>query len=108
MATELREAIKKAAEQVAKYVEDVASMKVDTKYVEVGGAASFMDAKLGASTLVQLDGDSETVVPMQKGDVKLEVDSGLYEVHQQNVQAAIDYRAKMMSALLGVLRGTGL
>jgi hypothetical protein len=110
MAAELREAIKKAAEQVAKYVEDVASMKVETRYVDVSGAgvANFQDAMLGASTLVKLDGDSETVVPMQKGDIKLEVDSGLYEVHQQNVQAAIDYRAKMMNALLGVLRGQGL
>lgn len=107
MAAELREAIKSAAERIAKYVEDVSEMAVETQIVEVG-AASFTDAKLAARTVVKLDGDSQTVVPMQKGEVKLDVDTALFEVHQQNVQAAIDYRTKMMSALLGVLKSGGL
>ncbi len=107
MATELREAIKSAAERIAKYVEDVSEMAVETQFVEVG-AASFADAKLAARTVVKLDGDSQTVVPMQKGELKLDVDTALFEVHQQNVQAAIDYRTKMMNALLGVLRSGGL
>ncbi len=107
MAAELREAIKSAAERIAKYVEDVSEMAVETQFVEVG-AASFADAKLAARTVVKLDGDSQTVVPMQKGEVKLDVDTALFEVHQQNVQAAIDYRTKMMNALLGVLKSGGL
>jgi len=106
MAGELREALKSAAERIAKYVEDVAEMTVETRYVEMG-VASFDDAKVAARTVVKLDGDSQTIVPMHASDVKLEVDSGLFEVHQQNVQAAIEYRAKMMNALLGVLRGGG-
>lgn len=107
MTAELREAIKSAAERIAKYVEDVSEMAVETQFVEVG-AASFADAKLAARTVVKLDGDSQTVVPMQKGEVKLDVDTALFEVHQQNVQAAIDYRTKMMNALLGVLKSGGL
>jgi hypothetical protein len=98
MAGELREALKSSAERIAKYVEDVAEMAVETHYVEVG-AASFDQAKLAARTVVKLDGDSQTVIPMQKGEAKLEVDMGLFDVHQQNVQAAIDYRTKMMNAL---------
>jgi hypothetical protein len=104
MAGELREALKSSAERIAKYVEDVSEMAVETHYVEMG-AASFDQAKLGARTVVKLDGDSQTIIPMQKGEAKLEVDMGLFEVHQQNVQAAIDYRTKMMNALLTVLRG---
>ena len=104
MASELRDALKASAERIAKYVEDVAEMSVETSYVEVG-AASFEAAKLGARTVVKLDGDSQTIVPMQKGDAKLEVDMGLFEVHQQNVAAAIEYRTKMMNSLLSVLRG---
>jgi hypothetical protein len=104
MAAELREAIKNAAERIAKYVEDVSEMAVETQYVELG-AASFAEAKLAARTVVKLDGDSQTVVPVQKGELKMDVDSGMFEVHQQNVQAAIEYRTKMMNALLSVLRG---
>lgn len=107
MASELREALKASAERIAKYVEDVAEMAVETHYVEVG-AASFDEAKLAARTVVKLDGDSQTVIPMQKGEVKLEVDMALYEVHQQNVAAAIEYRTRMMNSLLSVLRGASL
>ncbi len=107
MASEMREALKSAAEKIAKYVEDVAEMAVETHYVELG-AASFDQAKLAARTIVKLDGDSQTVVPMQKGESKLEVDMAVFEVHQQNVAAATEYRTKMMNALLSVLRGGGL
>ena len=107
MASEMREALKSAAEKIAKYVEDVAEMAVETHYVELG-ASSFDQAKLAARTIVKLDGDSQTVVPMQKGESKLEVDMAVFEVHQQNVAAATEYRTKMMNALLSVLRGGGL
>jgi hypothetical protein len=106
MANELREALKSSAERIAKYVEDVAEMAVETRYVEMG-ATTIDDSKLAARTVVKLDGDSQTVIPMQMGANKLEVDMGVYDVHQQNVQAAIDYRAKMMNSLLSVLRGGG-
>lgn len=104
MASELREALKTSAERIAKYVEDVAEMAVETHYVELG-AASFDEAKLAARTIVKLDGDSQTVIPMQKGESKLEVDMAVFEVHQQNVSAAIEYRTRMMDSLLSILRG---
>jgi len=107
MASEIREAIRTSAARIAKYVEDVAEMAVETRYVEMG-AASLDDSKLAARTVVKLDGDSQTVVPMQKGEAKLEVDMSVLEVHQQNVQAAIDYRTKMMNALLGLLKSGSL
>jgi hypothetical protein len=107
MASELRDALKASAERIAKYVEDVAEMSVETRYVELG-AASFDDAKLAARTIVKLDGDSQTIVPMQKGDTKLEVDMAVFEVHQQNVAATIEYRTKMMTSLLSILRGGSL
>jgi hypothetical protein len=103
----MREALKSAAEKIAKYVEDAAEMTVETQYVELG-AASFDQAKLAARTIIKLDGDSQTVIPMQKGESKLEVDMAVFEVHQQNVAAATEYRTKMMNSLLSVLRGGGL
>jgi hypothetical protein len=102
--TELKDALKAAAEKVAQYVEDAAEMSVETRYVEMG-AASFDNAKIAALTVVKLDGDSHTVLPMRLGEAgALVVDSAVFELHQQNVQAAIDYRAKMMNSLLGLLR----
>ncbi len=100
--TEVKEALKSVADQVAKYVADAASMTVETSTVEIGGK----DVQLAAKTIIKLDGDSASVLPMKKGaDGTLTVDTTLYELHQQNVKAASDYRAAILNSLLGVLRG---
>jgi hypothetical protein len=66
------------------------------------------DAKIAARTVVKLDGDSQTVLPMNKGeDGALAVDAAVFEMHRQNVRAVIDYRAWMMSSLLSILRPQG-
>ena len=105
--TELKDALKAAAEKIAQYVEDAAEMAVETRYIEMG-AESFDEAKLAARTVVKLDGDSQTVVPMRKSEGgTLVPDTTVYELHQQNVQVAVEYRARMMSALLDVLRQRG-
>jgi len=100
---ELKEALKSAADTIAKYVEDAGNMTVETRYVEVGGSAE--QSKLAARTIIKLDGDSETILPMKKGpDGELTVDSAIHEMHQENVQAAIDYRSEMLERLLSILR----
>ncbi|MCS6993991.1 MAG: hypothetical protein N2117_11240 [Anaerolineales bacterium] len=100
---ELKQALKDAADAVAKYVKDAATMTVETRYVEIGGDVE--TAKLAARTTVKLDGDSESVLPMKRTpEGELVVDTVVYEMHQQNVQAAIDYRAEMLDRLLTVLR----
>ena len=101
---ELKEALKNVADNIAKYVDDAASMTVETRYIEMGGKPE--DAKLAARTIVKLDGDSESIIPMKKGpDGVLVVDTVVSEMHQQNVQAAIDYRSEILERLLAVLRG---
>ena len=101
--TEIKEALKNVADQVAKYVADAATMTVETSTVEVGGK----DAQLAARTVIKLDGDSESLLPMKKGaDGVLTVDTTVYDLHQQNVKAASDYRAAILNSLLGILRGS--
>lgn len=101
---ELKQALKDAADAIAKYVQDAATMTVETRYIEMGGDVE--QAKLAARTTVKLDGDSESILPMKKtADGELVVDTVVYEMHQENVQAAIDYRAEMLDRLLSVLRG---
>lgn len=106
MPNEYEIALRNAASSVAKYVQDAASMKVETKYVEIGegGDIDFSSAKPVASTEIKLDGDSEAVLPMRTNEAgTLEVDITLFELHQQNVATAIDYRARILNALLGTL-----
>jgi hypothetical protein len=82
-------------------------MEVITKYVEIGtdNVSNFEQARPVARTIVKLDADSETVVPMRMGQGGvMEVDTALYELHQRNVATAVDYRARMMGALLGTLK----
>ncbi len=102
---ELKEALKNAADKIAKYVEDIATMTVETRFVEMGSEAS--QSKPASRTTIKLDGDSETVLPMKLGpDGSLVVDTLFNDMHQVNVQAAIDYRTAMMERLLGLLKGS--
>ncbi len=101
---ELKQALKDAADTIAKYVQDAATMTVESRYVEMG--TDFEMSKPAARTIVKLDGDSETVLPMKKGaDGGLVVDTVFHELHQANVQAAIAYRTEMLERLLKILRG---
>jgi hypothetical protein len=106
MATDFTSSLRNAAASVAKYVEDAAEMEVVTKYVEVGpdAASDFETAKPVARTIIKLDSDSETIFPMREGTGDaLEVDMTLFELHQQNVSTAIDYRARILDALLSTV-----
>ena len=110
MATDLETSLRNAAEKVAQYVANVATMTVETKSVLVAadGAADFSAAKPIARTVVKLDGDSENIIPLRKGgDAALQVDTSLLELHQANVRAAIDYRARMLDILVGILKPRG-
>ena len=103
--SEIREALKLAAEQVANYVKDASEMTVETRFVELGGNGE--EAKLAASSLVKFDGDSYFTVPVRRdANNNLVPDTAMYDVHEKNVQATIDYRVRMMEQLLAILRGT--
>jgi hypothetical protein len=107
MASDLENSIRNAAEKVAKYVSDAATMTVETKYVEIGdqGDMAFDTAKPVAKTVIRLDGDSDGIVPMQQGELGgLEVNVDLMNMHQQNVDTAIEYRARLLNALIGILK----
>lgn len=106
MANEFETALKNAAAQMARYVKDAAEMKVETRAVSVNGSAppNFDSAQPIARTIVRLDGDSETILPLVNSNSgSPEVDLTLFDLHQQNVNTAIEYRARILNALLGNL-----
>lgn len=103
MANEIEKILKDAATRVAKYINDVATMQVETKYVLVDkdGSVSFDQAKPIAQTIVKLDGDSQSIIPVRLNEAGgLEVDTALFDVHRQNVGATTDYRARVLNSLL--------
>lgn len=112
MATDFATSLKNAAAAVAKYVEDAAEMEVVTKYVEIGADLSpdfDAQAKVVARSKIKLDADSETIIPMRKGASGApEVDTSLFEIHQQNVQTAIEYRARLLNSMLSPILGRGM
>jgi len=98
---ELKDALKKAADKVGEYIANASELKVQTKTVVVGSGQA---ETLAASTVISFDGDNTTVLPTQTGaDGKLEINGVLYDIHMQNVQAAIDYRQKLLDSVVGIL-----
>jgi hypothetical protein len=101
MANEFNNSLKSAAEKIARYVDNIATMTVETRYVDLGQTVNFTEALPAARTEIRLDGDCATVLPVRKNEAgAFVVDGDLFEMHQQNVATAIDYRTRMMDALL--------
>ena len=58
-----------------------------------------------ARTIIKLDGDCEAILPMrQTENGGFEVDAGLFDLHERHVTTAIEYRARILNALLAVLQ----
>lgn len=98
---ELKEALKNAADMVAHYVQEVATMTVETDVVEIGVTSS--QPQLAARTIIKLDGDSQSTLPLKRApDGSLVVDTMVNDLHQVNVQAAKDYRKEILERLLTI------
>ncbi len=106
MATDLENSLRAVGEKLAQYVDDISTMTVETQYVEIGATGDAATPRMAARTIIRFDGDSEVVVPLttHQSTGALEVDRDLFELHERNVALTIDYRAKMLASLVGVLQ----
>ena len=109
MATEIEKSLRNLISSIAKLVEDASEMEVITEYIEVdpdGGAPeAFAGAKLAARTVIKFDADTRVVVPVRRGeDNELEIDDSLFDVHERNVEAAIEYRTGVLQAVVSALQ----
>ena len=70
MANDLENSIRSAAEKIAAYVDNIATMTVETKYVKIDakGDTDFTQAKPIARTVLRIDGDSEAILPVRVGE----------------------------------------
>jgi hypothetical protein len=115
MADEIQDTLKEVANRIAKFVDNAATMSVETWYVEVGGEGIQVDeegvanfkqgARPAAQTHIRFDGDSVGVIPMRRGaNDELEIHQQLLTLHVQNVRTATEYRASILSSLVGILK----
>lgn len=106
MANELNNAVKSVAEKIVRYVDDMATLTVETRFMDVQSqSATFETARAVARTEIRMDGDCTTVLPVQPNTAgQMAVDAEMFEMHQRAVGTAIEYRTKVLNALLGVLR----
>jgi hypothetical protein len=115
MAGEIEETLKEVAKRIGEFINDAATMNVETWYVDVGAQGIGVDetgainlkksAKPAAQTTLRFDGDSVGVVPMRKGaGGELEVHMELLDLHERNVRTATMYRASILNSLVGVLK----
>jgi hypothetical protein len=108
MANEVEQAVRAVANKIAQYIADAGTMTVTTQYVltQPSGDIDFATAKPVARTTVRLDGDSEAIVPLREVEGvtnRLEVNTELMELHERNVAAATEYRARVLQALIEAL-----
>lgn len=105
IATEIKGALRTAAEKVSQFVGNAAELKVETRTLEPGAGAA---SQLAARTVISLDGDNLSEVPATKSaEGKWEVDTVLHGLHMRNVEAAIEYRARMVGSMLALFRAVG-
>ena len=104
--SDLTVALKKAAEELAKQISDASELRVETKWVMASdsGDVDWSTARPVARTIVQLDGDSELIIPMTKEGDALVIRRDLLVLHEGNVANARAYREKLYDIILSVAR----
>jgi hypothetical protein len=120
--------MRQAAQRIADYVADAAEMRVETRYISVdpgeiaglpagapadaatvdrsNGGPAVAGSHRAAMTVIKLDGDCLFEVPVRKVEGtpdRLEFDQALLDLHERNVAAATEYRARILNALIGAL-----
>jgi hypothetical protein len=105
--SDLETSVRSAAQNLADALRNATELRVETLWVQVGnqGPADFSGALPVAQTVIELNGDSRTIIPMHTADSGVpNLDERLLDLHQRAVGTAIQYRAGILSALLTTLR----
>jgi hypothetical protein len=104
---DLETSVRSAAQNLADALRTATELKVETLSIQVGGQgpADFSGALPVAQTVIELNGNSRTVIPMHTAETGVpNLDERLLDLHQRAVTTAIQYRAGILDALLSMLR----
>jgi hypothetical protein len=97
--------VKNAAQKLADALQDAATLTVKTEYVEAAAPGGAPSTPITLTTVIKLDADSTNSVPVTRVEgVGVQVNTDLYNIHASNVQAATEYRLRVLNALLEAVK----
>lgn len=105
MAENWEVSVKAAAQKLADALQDATTLNVITEYVVPATVGAQQEAPVRLETTIKLDQDSTNQVAARRlADGTITVDMPLYDIHEKNVKAAIDYRERVLAALLDAVK----
>lgn len=105
MAESWEVSIKNTAQKLADALQDAAKLTVRTDFVETAAPGGAQSTPISLTTEIKLDADSTNSVPVTRVEgVGLQVNTELYNIHASNVQAATEYRLRVLDALLDAVK----
>ena len=105
--TDLREALQSAGRKLAEALNDLQALEVKTKSVDVeAGVFDEKDARLVASTKIELDGDTTVIIPTKDENGTMIPDPALLALHKESVENAMQYRAQIVNMVIDFFRQT--
>jgi hypothetical protein len=104
---DLREALRNASQKLAAALNDLQALQVETRWVELkNNAFDEKEARLVASTRIELDGDTSVVLPMRDENGSLTPDQALLDLHKESVASAVEYRTMLLKMITDFVRQT--
>ncbi len=107
VADKLKSALETLGDKIIDFTNDVATLEVRTfvseriEDVRPDGAAGFTHAQPRAMTTIELDGDTQVVVPVDAG----QIDEALWQIHLQTVEQAQAHRQAMLRTVGELMAG---
>ena len=107
VADKLKSALETLGDKIVDFANDVTTLEVRTfvsdriEDVRPDAAAGFTHAVPRAMTTIELDGDTQVVVPVDAG----QIDEALWQIHRQTVEQAQAHREAMLRTIGELVAG---
>lgn len=107
VADKLKSALETLGDKIVDFANDVTTLEVRTfvsdriEDVRPDGSAGFTHAVPRAMTTIELDGDTQVVVPVDAG----QIDEALWQIHRQTVEQAQAHREAMLRTVGELVAG---
>ncbi len=107
VADKLKSALETLGDKIVDFANDVTTLEVRTfvsdriEDVRPDAAAGFTHAVPRAMTTIELDGDTQVVVPVDAG----QIDQALWQIHRQTVEQAQAHREAMLRTIGELVTG---